>query len=98
MADPNSAIVAFANQIDDSIAVARMNVQERVASPHFCKHGSNMCRAERDRCCDPEAASKVSSWNNGVPGRVKLSDDPCGILSQGGSRFSDSSTTSRSGQ
>ncbi len=98
MADPNSTIEALANQIDDTIAVTCMNVQERVASPHFSKHGGNMCRAVRDRCCDPEATSKVSIWNNGVPCRVKLSDDPRRILSQRGSRFGDSSTTGCPGQ
>jgi deoxycytidine triphosphate deaminase len=61
MADPDRAIITLCDDINETVAVAGVDVKLGVALRHFREHGREVSRAERKRHSNSQATAKVTS-------------------------------------
>ncbi|XQU70407.1 hypothetical protein OJJOAM_003196 [Cupriavidus sp. H18C1] len=96
MAKPDRTVIAVGDEIDDVVAVARVDLQLRVASRHFGEHGSDMRGAERQRRGNSQSPAQLTGGKDRFLRYIDFGADPGCIVSKRGPGFRESSPSSRS--
>lgn len=92
------AIIAVCDEIDDMVAVARLDLQPRVASRHFGQHGRNVCRAERQRRSNSQSPPKLTGGKDRFLRYIDFGADPGCIVAKRSPGFRQSRPSSGSGK
>lgn len=82
VANPYRTIVTLRDEVNETIAVAGLDMKLGVASCHFREHGREMRRAEREWYGDSQTATKGSGGEDRFLGYVDLGADSGGIVAE----------------
>ncbi len=96
VADPDRAIETLCDEIDEAIAVGGMDVELRVLTRHFRKHGGEVGRAESKRHGNPQAAAQLTGGEDRFPGRVDLGAGSGRMIPERDPRFCERGAAGRS--
>ena len=94
--DADPTVETLGDEIDEAIAVGAMDVELRVAPRHLREHRREVCRAERKRHGNSQAAAKITGWEDRFLRRVDLGANPGCMVSKRGPRFCESGAAGRS--
>src|SRR5690606_32536073 len=83
-ANPYPTIETFADQVNETIGVAGVNLELGMASCHFREGRGKMGRTERQRCSNSQAASKITCGENRFSGGIDLGADFGCVISERG--------------
>ena len=98
VAEPDRAIVAFPDEIDDLVAVTGVDVEQWMAPRHVGDHRREMRRAQAQWRGNTQASAQLARWMDRFPGQVDLGTGPGRIVHEGRAGFRQRRATGRARQ
>src|SRR5947208_6393903 len=95
MSDSDRRVEALSNEIDEAVAVGRMDLQQRMATSELGKYGCDKHRPTRQGSSDTKKPAKGSLRRHRLLCRLKLANDAGGMFAESDAGLGQRCTASR---
>ena len=93
VSDANCAVKTFADDVDETVTVARMNVKARMSPRELRKHRCQMRGTEGWRGRDPQSAAQIARWQDRLSREIDFGARPRGVVAECHARFGERGPT-----